>query len=108
MVGSLTAVGKSMGPRPATSDLKLGADDERGPLAQEIFTEAEVEGVGRVVQNQDGAGPAEHVEARVVGGPQGDTSFHALGLGGDERAAAVGRAGDGRLPADEAVHQFIR
>ena len=57
---------------------ELGAHDERGLLAWEIIIEAEVEGVGRIVQDQDGAGPAEDVEARVVGGPQGDAALSAL------------------------------
>ena len=85
---------------------ELGADDEGGPVAWEILPNAEVEGVGRVVHNQDDAGPAEDVEAGVVGGPQGDATPPSLG--GDGRAGAVGRAGDGRLLADEAVHAIPR
>ena len=59
---------------------ELGADDERGPLAREIFPKAQVEGVGRVVLHQDGTGPlaAEDVEAGVMGGPQGDAALPAL------------------------------
>jgi hypothetical protein len=85
---------------------ELGADDERGPLAWEMFPKAQVEGVGRVVQHQDGAGPAEDVEAGIAGGPQGDAA--PPGLGGDERARAVGRAGDGRPLADDAVYGGLR
>ena len=42
--------------------------------------EAQVEWVGRFVLHQNDAGPlaAEHVEARVVGGPQGDAALSAL------------------------------
>jgi len=57
---------------------ELGADDERGPLAGEILSEAQVERVGRVVLQQDDAGPAEAVEAGVVGGPQGGAALPAL------------------------------
>jgi len=57
---------------------ELGAGDERGPAAWEIFIKAEVEGVGWVVLHQDGAGPAEDVEAGVVGGPQGRAVLPAL------------------------------
>jgi len=49
-------------------------------LAGEIFPKAQVEGVGRIVEYEDDAGPltAEDVEAGVVGGPQGHAVLSAL------------------------------
>jgi hypothetical protein len=77
MVGSLTAVGKSMGPRPVASELKssevtMSGDHLPGKYSPKHMWK------GSVVLHQDSAGPAEHVEARVVGGHQGYAVLPAL------------------------------
>ena len=77
MVGSLTAVGKSMGPRPAASDpksseLTMSGDHLRGrDLPKQRWK-------GSAILHEDDAGPAGDVEAGVVGGPQGDAALSAL------------------------------
>ena len=66
-----------MGPRPAASDRKsselaMSGDHLRGKYFPKHRWK------GSAVLHQDGAGPAEDVEAGVVGGPQGDVALSAL------------------------------
>jgi hypothetical protein len=66
-----------MGPRPAASDLKsseLTTSVDRLPGKYSPKHRWK----GSVVLHQDDAGPAEDVEAGVVGGPQGRAVFSAL------------------------------
>ena len=67
---------------------------------------AEMERGGGVVEHEEGAAALapEGVEAGVVGTAELEAAVPTDA--GDERAAAgaVGRAGDGRMAADDAVH----